>query len=175
MFFENSFSIITEPKTKPADPAIPGDKGGAPTDRYRKDVACFHTFMLMNIFNMINCRVVNAHQDNVFKTLFNNKIFWFIFLIELAAQYGMVLSGEINDGAFKFLPKVFGVCDLNWKIHVTAIVFGIFPLAIRPLTNKIPITAFHFMDKIDLETKGGNNCVTRWADRAKDDLARLDD
>lgn len=87
----------------------------------------------------------------------------------------MVLSGEITEGAFKFIPKVFGVCDINWKIHVTAAIFGIFPLAIRPLTNRIPITAFHFMDKIDLETKGGNNCVTRWADRAKDDLARLDD
>ena len=28
------------------------------------------------------------------------------------------------------------------------------------------------MDKIDLETKNGVNCVTRWADRANDDFQR---
>jgi hypothetical protein len=116
---------------------------------------------------MINCRVVNENQDNVFKTLFNNKIFWFIFLIELAAQNGMIMMGEITTGTFVILPKAFGVCQINWKMHLTAWMFGVFPLAIRPLTNKIPVTAFHFMDKIDLETKGGTNCVTRWADRAK--------
>lgn len=144
-----------------------------PSDRWRKDIACFHTFMLMNIFNMINCRVVNEHQDNVFKTLFNNKIFWFIFLVELAAQNAMVLTGEIKEGPFKFMPKLFGVCDINWKIHLTAWIFGVFPLAIRPLTNKIPVTAFHFMDRIDLETKHGDNCVTRWADRAGNDFNKF--
>jgi len=56
---------------------------------------------------------------------------------------------------------------------LTAWIFGLFPLALRPLTNKIPITAFHFMDKIDLETKNGNNCVTRWSDRATSDYQRM--
>jgi hypothetical protein len=28
------------------------------------------------------------------------------------------------------------------------------------------------MDSIDLETKNGVNCVTRWADRANDDFQR---
>lgn len=105
MFFgDETFNIITEPDTVPVNDKVDPPTGGGPTNKWRKDVATFHTFMLMNIFNMINCRVVNQHQDNVFKTLFNNKIFWFIFIVELAAQYGMVLSGEIKEGPFKFVP-----------------------------------------------------------------------
>lgn len=146
---------------------------GQPTNKLRKDIACFHTFMLMNIINMINCRVINANQDNVFKTLFNNKIFWIVFIIELGVQNAMVFAGEITDGPLKFVPKLFGTCyDINWKIHLTAWMFGLFTLAIRPLSNKIPVTTFHFMDSIDLETKSGVNCVTRWADRAADDFTR---
>jgi hypothetical protein len=129
--------------------------------------------MLMNIINMINCRVVNENQDNVFKTLFNNKVFWIIFVIELAAQNAMIFATELTEGTpFKFLPPLFGTIDLNWKHHLTAWIFGLFPLALRPLTNKIPVTSFHFMDSIDLETKHGANCVTRWAERAESDFKR---
>jgi len=168
MFFEKEFNIIT---TEDYDEVTK-----LPTDKMRKDVACFHTFMLMNLINMINCRVVSETQENVFKTLFNNKIFWMIWLIEMAAQNGMILAGSIEEGSFfEFVPKLFGTCDINWKIHLTAWMFGLFPLAIRPLTNKIPITSFHFMDKIDLETKNGTNCVTRWGDRAVQDIQRLND
>lgn len=50
MFFEKSFNIITEGEYD--------KETNLPSDRWRKDVACFHTFMLMNMINMINCRVV---------------------------------------------------------------------------------------------------------------------
>jgi hypothetical protein len=58
---------------------------------------------------MINCRVVDEFQDNVFKTLFNNKIFWFVFLVELLAQNGMVLSGYIETAPFNVIPDLFGI------------------------------------------------------------------
>jgi hypothetical protein len=92
--------------------------------------------MLMNIINMINCRVVNENQNNVFETLFNNKTFWFIFIIELVFQNGMIMAGDFLEtaGPFKFIPKVLGVCDVNWKIHLTAWMFGLFPLALRAAT-----------------------------------------
>ena len=89
MFFEEEFNIITTEDY---------DKDEKPTNKMRKDIACFLTFMLMNIFNMINCRVVDENQDNVFKTIFNNGLFWIIFLLELAVTYAMVLSGEIPTG-----------------------------------------------------------------------------
>lgn len=129
--------------------------------------------MLMNIINMINCRVINEFENNVFKTLLDNKIFWVVFIIEMAVQNGMVILGGITEGPFKFLPKVFGTCDVPWTIHLTAWIFGLFTLAIRPLTNKIPKEKFAFMDAIDLETKDGKNCVTRWSDRAASDYKRM--
>lgn len=65
MFFgDDTFNIITEKENTPivevTDPVTNEviKEGGLPTNRWRKDVACFHTFMLMNLFNMINCRVV---------------------------------------------------------------------------------------------------------------------
>jgi hypothetical protein len=180
MFFETDFNIITEELYKNVASGVKdGDNKdvmvNVATDRLRKDVACFHTFMLMNIINMINCRVINENQNNVFKTLFKKGTFWFwaIFVVELVFQNGMIIAGEIRSGPFKFLPNVLGVCnDINWKIHLTAWIFGLFPLAIRPLTNKIDVKYFKFMDSIDLETKHGVNCVTKWADKAKEDLDR---
>lgn len=157
MFFgeKGTFNIITERENLYETDADGKETATGPSNRWRKDIACFHTFMLMNIINMLNCRVVNDYQPNVFKGIFNNKIFWFVFLLELAVQNGMVLTGYIKDGPFKFLPELFGVADINWKIQLTAWIFGLFPLAIRPLTQYIPVSKFYFMDKIDLETKNG--------------------
>jgi len=84
----------------------------------------------------------------------------------------MILTGNLPE-TLDWIPKVFGVCDVNWKIHLTAWIFGLFPLALRPLTNRIPITSFHFMDKIDLETRSSKNCVTRWADRGTSEFEKM--
>jgi len=91
--FNKPFDIITEPRYK--DDEITGDK--VPTDRLKKDTLCFHTFMLMNIINMINCRVVKENEDNVFKTIFDNPTFLFVFLLEMLIQNGTVLiAGEFT-------------------------------------------------------------------------------
>lgn len=48
----------------------PGDE--RELDRKKLDTICFHTFIIMNFFNMINCRVLDTEQYsemNVFKTL----------------------------------------------------------------------------------------------------------
>jgi len=98
--FGTPFDIVQTPLRNPVDPVTgadgaPAEDGGvgAPTDRLRKDTLCFHTFMLMNIINMINCRVVKEDEDNVFKTLGDNKIFWVIFLLEMLIQNTMVGCG----------------------------------------------------------------------------------
>lgn len=61
MFFEKPFNIITTPLTEKKEMTVDGETTTAftKTNRYVKDTACFHTFMLMNIINMINCRVVD--------------------------------------------------------------------------------------------------------------------
>jgi len=86
MYFEEDFNIVL---------SKPRLEDGSPTNRLRKDTLCFHTFMLMNIINMINCRVVNEFENNVFKTIFDNGIFWVIFLMEMLVQNGFVFFAHI--------------------------------------------------------------------------------
>jgi hypothetical protein len=45
---------------------------------------------------MINCRVVDKDEMNVFKTLFNNYIFWIILAIEILIQQFMINQGSVK-------------------------------------------------------------------------------
>lgn len=61
-----------------------------PTPRLVLDTVCFHTFILMNLFNQINCRVLDSQEVtewNVFRTLNNNIYFWIVFIFELGLQH----------------------------------------------------------------------------------------
>lgn len=60
------------------------DSNMQPTGRLVLDTICFHTFILMNLFNMINCKVGGALDDKEkIKVVFSNPLFW------------LVLGGEI--------------------------------------------------------------------------------
>lgn len=75
IFFDESVNLISSEVRDATGRAMP---------RLQLDTLNFHTYVLMNLFNSINCRVVDANEKNVFKTLMNNTMFWFIILIELA-------------------------------------------------------------------------------------------
>lgn len=84
-------------------------------------------------------------------------------MVGLAEVQGIELFGVI-----------LGTAWMPWTMHFTAWVFGLFVLAIRPLTNRIPVYKFDFMENIDLETVNNDaNFVTRYAQRATDDYARM--
>ena len=74
ILFEKSINLIFDPLR---------NNDGSPSDRLKLDSIIFNTFVLMNLFNQINCRVVLANEANVFKTIFNNIWFWLIILFEL--------------------------------------------------------------------------------------------
>lgn len=75
MFFEDGVNLIRAPTR---------GKDGTGADRLKLDTICFHTFILMNLFNQINCRVIDPKEMNVFKTLMNNPMFWFVLAGEVA-------------------------------------------------------------------------------------------
>jgi len=75
IFFEETPNLIYTPLRDPS--TLRG------TNRLILDTICFHTFVLMNLFNMINCRIVDKDETNIFKTLFNNIYFWIVFIIEI--------------------------------------------------------------------------------------------
>jgi magnesium-transporting ATPase (P-type) len=90
IFFEESFNPVTTPLR---------DQDGAPTNRLVLDTIIFHTFILMNLFNQINCRVIDANEINVFKTLFNNPTFFVILAFELFIQNLMIKAGHSTLGS----------------------------------------------------------------------------
>lgn len=75
MFFEEPFNLVTTPTRN----------NGEPTDRLKLDTMLFHTFILMSLFNQLNCRIVVAEEKNIFKTLnpFKNPIFFMVLGLEL--------------------------------------------------------------------------------------------
>lgn len=74
-------------------------------ERIKLDTIGFHAFILMNLFNSINCRVLDTaeHSEiNVFKSLFKLKrncpptpahsIYWAVLLGEFALQHFIILN-----------------------------------------------------------------------------------
>lgn len=80
----------------------------------------------------------------------------------------------IKDKPFNAIGILSGTAGITWEMHLSAWIFALAVLGIRPLTNKIPLDKFYFMDAIDLETKDGKaNFVTRWGDKAAGDFQRM--
>jgi magnesium-transporting ATPase (P-type) len=104
-------------------------QGGA-TYRLQHYTFLFQTFMLMNLFNMVNCRVLPSQQDpcfNVFRNLTANWWFWIIFLFELNFQYFLV--------GYDSLGYVFTTTPLTLTMHLAALGFGIGSLVIGALVK----------------------------------------
>lgn len=79
MFFDQSFNIITEPDR---------NLDGSASNKLIMKTMCFHTFVLMNLFNQINCRNIDEKDINVFRTLspLNHPIFWVVIAFEVCVQ-----------------------------------------------------------------------------------------
>jgi len=53
LFFEQGFNLVSTPLRYES-----GAKKGEPTDRLTLNTIMFHSFVLMTLFNQINCRVI---------------------------------------------------------------------------------------------------------------------
>lgn len=89
IFYDESYNIVSAPLL---------DGKFHPSDRMKNNTLVFHTFILMNLFNQINCRVVSDTEMNVFKTLFNNPIFWLITALEVAITEYMIFAAYLPLG-----------------------------------------------------------------------------
>lgn len=148
IFFEKSFNVVTAPTRAPVT--------GAATDKLKLNTLCFNTFMIMNIFNMLNCRV-NTNELNIFSNLLINKLFWMVFIFEMCVQVAFIWwSGS------PLLGTLLNCTTQTVAMVITAWVVGALVLPLRALSVKfIPASAFEFMKKVDLETDKNTNCVTK--------------
>ena len=114
---------------------------GTPTYRMQHQTFLFQCFVMMNLFNMVNCRVLDQspiegdieeltihevsqqrgnHQRefNIFHRPFQNLWFWIVLLAELNVQYLMV-------GYTGFFATLFRSTPLTVGMHFTAVGLGL--------------------------------------------------
>lgn len=92
----------------------------------------FQTFVLMQIFNSINCRKLDETNINPFSNLSSNPLFWVINLIELVVQYLLIYFG----GRFA------NVCKLEWEQHLIALGIGLGSLIAAVFVRMLPVKWF---------------------------------
>lgn len=130
-----------------ADPKK-GIQENDPTDKMKHHTFIFHTFVLMNLFNQINCRVINDGQKNIFRTIFNNYLFWLIFIFEMALQNYMVLIAP----SYKLGSALLQVAEITQGQTITAWCLGAGTLLASFAFKFIPLEHFQwFTDNINLE------------------------
>jgi len=97
MFFEKPFNPVTQPER---------DADGNPTNRMVLDTICFYSFVLMNLFNQFNCRLLDTDFEkgkknyNIFtNSLFRTPLFWIVISVEFLLTSWMVLLGSDELGS----------------------------------------------------------------------------
>lgn len=111
-----------------------GVDGGA-TYRLQHYTFLFQTFMLMNLFNTLNCRVLPTEKDpqfNIVKNITGNWWFLIVLLFEFNIQYLLV--------GYTGLGYVFTTTPLTLSMHLSALGFGLGSLVVGALAKLLPHT-----------------------------------
>ena len=162
MFFDETFNIITEKER-----IIDAQGNTIITNRLVLNTIVFHTFVLMCLFNQINCRVVDSRELNVFKTLFNNIYFWIVFGLELILQHIFLFGGATDLGS-----ALFGTTTLSPLQTLSCWILGASPLLVHVIGKKIPLRLFDFTRQLDIEKEKPTDKVSAWVDRSRARVSR---
>lgn len=132
---------------------------------------CFHTFFLMNWFNAFNCRVIEKDDINIFRSIFDNYIFWIVLAIEMALQTLMIESGKSNLGS-----ALLGTAPMTPMMIFFCWFFGALTLIVNVIIKQIPYEKFIYMERLDLEGTGKNaTWIERVNQKAEDMFVRVND
>jgi len=140
-----------------------------PTNRLVLDTIVFHSFILMNLANMICCKVGGIREPKaLFTTLLSNVWFWAVFGCELFIQLRMI--DLPNGGTLKHLV---GTSELTFGQSVTCYTVAFLSIPLNSiLHNYVDLGLFAFMNKIQLEKKGGSNTLTDLVDKTQTAVKR---
>jgi magnesium-transporting ATPase (P-type) len=140
MFFTEPYNLVTE-QTRSSD--------GEPSNLMVMNTMIFLTFILMNMFNQINCRVGDYLHMSFLAFLTNNLIFWLVLIFEILLTHFM-LGYAAN---WQFGCELLGLTKISMLQYILAWVFGVLSVPLYIVTNKfIKDGAFmSLMTKFDLE------------------------
>lgn len=89
---------------------------------------------MMNLFNLINCRVLGSENDpeyNIFKNIHHNWWFLVVLLIELNVQF-LLVQGYLGLGV------IFTTTPMTGAMHLTAIGLGFGSLLVAAAAKATP-------------------------------------
>lgn len=105
----------------------------------------------MNLFNMINCRVVDDKDFNIFAGIWKNIFFILVIAFEFFLTWLMVDIGATTIGS-----SLIGTANMNAMDHLICWLIGATVLPIGALIKLIPVHKFDKMnDHFDLEDETG--------------------
>ena len=133
---------------------------GSPSNRILHQTFMFQCFVMMNLFNMVNCRVLGsmparsvpieesslnevAHtgtdgrEFNIFVRIHHNWWFLIILFAELNIQYIMV--------GYNVFAPLFTTTPITFSMHLTAVLLGLGSWAIAALTKLTPAKLVYAM------------------------------
>lgn len=145
IFFDESFNLVTEPIR---------DADGKNTNRLVLDTISFYAFILMNLFNQFNCRLLDTNKErskkniNIFtNSLFRTPMFWIITIGEFFLTIMMVKAGGNELGS-----ALLGTAELSQGQIITCWVLGAFTLVVNIILKHVPMSFFYYVaNKLDLE------------------------
>ncbi|CAF0924356.1 unnamed protein product [Adineta ricciae] len=120
------FILFFGPQFFNIDDGRPKDSVFKPSEHF---TMIFNSFVLMTLFNEINCRKIHG-EKNVFRGIFTNPIFCGIWIITFTLQIVLVQYGSV---AFSCVP-------LSLEQWMWCFFFGVTVLLWNQLVNLIPVT-----------------------------------
>jgi P-type Ca2+ transporter type 2C len=139
MFFDHPFNLVKEPLRSPST--------GNATGRLVLNTIMFYTFILMNLFNQFNCRVVDDGQYNIFFGLWKNPFFILVVGFEFFLTWFMVDIGATDLGS-----ALIGTANITPGMHLYCWLQGASVWLVGLAIKKIPAEKFDWItSKISLE------------------------
>merc|ERR1712087_95844 len=111
------------------------NEDGSATYALQHHTLLFQTFMMMNLFNMFNCRKLESENDpefNIFEGVHRNWWFLIVWLLELNMQFFMI--------GYPGVGKVFSTTPITMGMQLTAFLLGLGSLAVGAGVKKTPAT-----------------------------------
>jgi Ca2+ transporting ATPase len=113
--------VIKGPKVFDMDDGRPVDSVFEPSEHF---TMIFNAFVLMTLFNEINCRKIHG-EKNVFRGIFTNPIFYGIWIVTFIVQILLVQYGSFAFACVALTLEqwmwcmLFGITVLLWNQVIT--------------------------------------------------------
>ncbi|CAF3808720.1 unnamed protein product [Rotaria sordida] len=120
------FILLAGPKIFNIDDGRPVDSIFKPSEHF---TMIFNVFVLMNLFNALNCRKVHD-EKNIFHGISKNPIFYGIWIVTFIVQIVLVQYGSFT----------FSCVALTFQQWIWCLLFGVSVLLWNQVLNLIPVT-----------------------------------